>query len=54
LVDQARGRIAIIAGGGIREHNARAVIVRTGVGEIHTRFIDEASLGGLVDLVTRG
>lgn len=54
LVDQTRGRIAVIAGGGIREHNARDVIARTGVGEIHTRFIDEASLRGLVDLVTRG
>jgi copper homeostasis protein len=54
LVDQTRGRIAVIAGGGIREHNARAVIARTGVGEIHTRFIDEAGLRGLVDLVTRG
>ena len=54
LVDQTRGRIAVIAGGGIREHNARDVIARTGVGEIHTRFIDEAGLRGLVDLVTRG
>ena len=54
LVDRTRGRLAIIAGGGIREHNARDVIARTGVGEIHTRFIDEASLRDLVDLVTRG
>jgi copper homeostasis protein CutC len=54
LVDQARGRIAVIAAGGIREHNARDVIARTGVGEIHTRFIDEPSMRGLVDLVMRG
>ena len=54
LVDQARGRIAILAGGGIRDHNARDVIARTGVGEIHTRFIDEPSMRGLVDVVRRG
>lgn len=54
LVDQARGRIAVIAGGGIREHNVRDVLARTGVGEIHTRFIDETRMRGLVDLVRRG
>jgi copper homeostasis protein len=54
LVDQARGRIAVIAGGGIRQHNVRDVLVRTAVGEIHTRFIDETSMRSLVELVTRG
>lgn len=54
LVDQARGRIAVIAGGGIRAHNVRDVIARTGVGEIHTRFIDEPGMRSLVDLVMRG
>jgi copper homeostasis protein len=54
LVDHARRRIAVIAGGGIREQNVRNVISRTGVGEIHTRFIDEPSMRGLVDLVMRG
>lgn len=54
LVDQARGRIAILAGGGIRQHNARDLIARTGVAEIHTRFIDEPSMRGLVELVMRG
>lgn len=53
LVDQARGRIAILAGGGIREHNVRDVIARTGVAEIHTRFIEEPRMRGLVDLVAR-
>lgn len=54
LVERARGRIGILAGGGIREHNARDVITRTGVVEIHTRFIDEPRMRGLVDLVMRG
>ena len=54
LVDQARGGITIMAGGGIREHNARDVIALTGVAEIHTRFIDEPRMRGLVDIVTRG
>lgn len=53
LVAQARDRIAIVAGGGIREHNVRDVIARTGVTEIHTRFIDEPRMRGLVDLVMR-
>ncbi|MBC7788809.1 MAG: copper homeostasis protein CutC [Anaerolineae bacterium] len=38
LVDQARGRIAVMAGGGIREHNVREVIARTGVSEVHARI----------------
>ena len=38
LVDQARGRIAVMAGGGIREHNVREVIARTGVNEVHARI----------------
>ncbi len=38
LVDQARGRIAVMAGGGIREHNVREVIGRTGVNEVHARI----------------
>jgi copper homeostasis protein len=53
LVNQARGRISIVAGGGIREHNAREVIARTGVREVHARFVDEAQMGGLVDAVRR-
>jgi len=38
LVDQARGRVAVMAGGGIREHNVREVIGRTGVNEVHARI----------------
>jgi copper homeostasis protein len=53
LVNQARKRISIVAGGGIREHNAREVIALTGVREVHARFVDEAQMRGLVDAVKR-
>ncbi|GAC1413410.1 MAG: copper homeostasis protein CutC [Gemmatimonadaceae bacterium] len=38
MVDQAGGRIIVMAGGGIRESNVREVIARTGVREIHARI----------------
>jgi copper homeostasis protein len=53
LVDQAQDRMAIIAGGGIREHNVRDVIARTGVRDVHTRFVGEARLRELVDVVKK-
>lgn len=53
LVDQADGRIAILAGGGIREHNVRDVLARTGVGEVHARLVDEVRMRNLIDLVRR-
>jgi copper homeostasis protein len=53
LVNQARKRISIVAGGGIREHNAREVIARTGVSEVHARFVDAAQMRGLVHVVRR-
>lgn len=53
LVMQARARVSIIAGGGIREHNVREVIARTGAHEVHGRLIDEAQMRGLVDAVRR-
>jgi copper homeostasis protein len=49
LVEQARGRITIVAGGGIREANVREVIERTGVMEVHSRLIDEGGMRRLVD-----
>jgi copper homeostasis protein len=39
LVTQAGERIEIIAGGGIREHNVRDVLARTGVREVHARDV---------------
>jgi len=38
LVRQARGRIRIVAGGGIRDNNVREVIALTGVDEVHARI----------------
>jgi copper homeostasis protein len=51
LVLQARERVSMVAGGGIREHNVREVIARTRVHEVHGRLIDEAQMRGLVDAV---
>ena len=53
LVDQARERITIIAGGGIREHNVGDVIARSGVREVHARLVDEVQMRGLIDVVKR-
>jgi len=53
LVLQARERVSIIAGGGIREHNVRDVIKRTGVHEVHGRLVDEGQMRGLIDSVRR-
>jgi copper homeostasis protein len=39
LVAKARGRITILAGGGVRDHNVRDLVARTGVGEVHARDV---------------
>ena len=41
LVRQAGDRMTILAAGGVRAHNARAIIDRTGVREIHLRAMRE-------------
>ena len=53
LVTQARDRITVVAGGGIREHNVSDVITRTGVREVHSRFVNERRMRDLVDVVKR-
>jgi len=35
LVEHAAGRIGILPGGGVRAHNARAILSATGVSELH-------------------
>jgi copper homeostasis protein len=50
LVEQAGERISIIAAGGIRAHNVREVVARTGVREVHSRLVDKTSMRGLVDV----
>ena len=39
LVERARGRIAVLAGGGVRVHNWRAIVADSGVREIHSSTI---------------
>ncbi|MEI8281775.1 MAG: copper homeostasis protein CutC [Armatimonadota bacterium] len=50
LVEQANGRIEIIAGSGVRPHNVQELISRTGVTQVHAScFADVVSTGGPVD-----
>ena len=53
LVNQARDRISIVAGGGIREHNVSDVIALTAVREVHTRFVSETRMRDLIDVARR-
>ncbi|GAB0112930.1 copper homeostasis protein CutC [Acidisoma sp. C75] len=48
LVAQARGRVAIIAGGSVRAGNVRALLDRTGVPEVHLRAMRPDAHGRLV------
>lgn len=38
LVRQARSRLIVMAGGGVREHNVRGIVSASSVREIHARF----------------
>jgi copper homeostasis protein len=51
LVRQAAARITVLAGGGVRAHNVRAILAASGVHEVHARFEDEASARELADLL---
>ena len=51
LVRQARDRITIVAGGGVRAPIARELVERTGVREVHARFVDESQMRQLVEAV---
>jgi copper homeostasis protein len=42
LVRQARGRIGVLPGGTVRADNARTLVERTGVHELHSRTPDDA------------
>ncbi|MFL5487234.1 MAG: copper homeostasis protein CutC [Gemmatimonadaceae bacterium] len=50
LVARARGRITVVAGGGVRQHNVRALIERAGVTELHARMLEEDHMRNLVEL----
>ena len=41
LVEQSAGRIAILAGAGVRESNVREVVSLTGVSEVHSKLTAE-------------
>ena len=49
LVRQARDRMVVLAGGGVRAHNVRDLIALTGVGEVHSRFVGATAMELLVD-----
>jgi len=52
MVDRASGRLAIVAGGGIRAPNVRATVEQSGVREVHARCGGEAGrIRGIVDAV---
>jgi len=51
LVRQAGARITILAGGGVRAHNVRALLVRSGVSEVHARHEGEAATRALAGLL---
>ena len=44
LVRQARGRISVLAGGGVRPKNVESLIRLTGVSEVHSACSRSASL----------
>ena len=50
LVAHAAGRLVIMAGGRVRPNNARALVARSGVVEVHARSeLDESRVRGIVD-----
>jgi len=49
LVRQARDRMVVLAGGGVRAHNVRDLIALTGVREVHSRFLGATAMELLVD-----
>jgi copper homeostasis protein len=51
LVQRSHGRAVIMAGGGVRAHNVKAIVARTGVHEIHARFESGVQIRAIVDLL---
>jgi copper homeostasis protein len=53
MVQRAGDRLDIVAGGRVRADNARAIVERTGVSELHARCSgDSARIRGIVDAVS--
>jgi copper homeostasis protein len=52
MVKRAADRLTVVAGGGVRAHNAREIVAKTGVTELHARCAgDSARIRGIVDAV---
>jgi copper homeostasis protein len=51
LIRQAGSRIGIVAGGGVRAHNVREILARTGTTDVHSRFVDRDSMRRLIEAV---
>jgi copper homeostasis protein len=53
MVERADDRLTVVAGGGVRAHNAREIVERTGVTELHARCSgDSGRIRGIVDAVS--
>jgi copper homeostasis protein len=53
MVHRANDRLTIVAGGGVRAHNAREIVERTGVTELHARCAgDSERIRGIVAAVS--
>ncbi len=53
LVDRAGPRLTILAGGGVRAHNVREIVRRTGVREVHLRCeLDPARIAAVVEALS--
>lgn len=52
-VERAAGRIQILAGGGVRPHNAREIVSRTGVRALHARAFEASTILGIRELYPR-
>ena len=52
MVERAADRLTVVAGGGVRAGNARAVVARSGVREVHARCAGDAvRIRGIVDVL---
>jgi len=52
LQRQAGNRLTVLAGGGVRPHNVRDVVARSGVREIHANATDPANVRGVLLALT--
>lgn len=53
LVQQAAGRLVVMAGGSVRAHNVREIVARTCVEEVHARLRTAEEVRGVVEGLRR-